>query len=408
MHKRGISQIDWIISLALFLLYIAWFFIFIRPLSIEKEAPNIVELVAEKFQQDAYWSVLNYPIIIKSNFSIEKEPIVVDSGFSNQSNLFMINKSFFLISEKLFFLNNISPGTTIAYILNSNENYDVYNEITDLVANNESASASGLYVDIQNNTIISADFKGKKIFLYSLESNGKLLSPSNLSFSNRGIAALYPIITQKINVTTMIFAYNPRIYMMFAGNSSISESFDIYKYENYYLNSEKKGSVAVGSCYYENSEIAEFYTGNSVMLFILSKPAEISFCGMNESISLNIAFNVSRDMMQKIIFYDGSPDDFIKYKYAYSAKLGIPEKTTALSLFNLKLLNVTNYNILKNKWNVGDFRVDVFNITNGEKIVGFGGIPYDKATVYAKESRNFLLDKFGKLEDVRISIQSWT
>ena len=31
MGKKGVSQIDWILSLALFLLYVGWLFIFIMP-----------------------------------------------------------------------------------------------------------------------------------------------------------------------------------------------------------------------------------------------------------------------------------------------------------------------------------------------------------------------------------------
>jgi len=57
---------------------------------------------------------------------------------------------------------------------------------------------------------------------------------------------------------------------------------------------------------------------------------------------------------------------------------------------------------------VGDFRVTVTNATNGQRIIDFGGVPYEKATVYAEESRNFLLDKYDNLEDVKINIQSWT
>ena len=96
------------------------------------------------------------------------------------------------------------------------------------------------------------------------------------------------------------------------------------------------------------------------------------------------------------------------YHNSYSAELGIPQIETALSLFSLQLLNVTNYNNLKNRWSVGDFRIDVYNATSNEQIIEIGGTPYEKANVYASETRNFLLDKYGGLEDVRISIQSWT
>jgi hypothetical protein len=144
------------------------------------------------------------------------------------------------------------------------------------------------------------------------------------------------------------------------------------------------------------------------MLFAMSSPADISFCSGNYSVSLDISSEINGNLLQKIIFYSGDPADFEKYKTPYLARVGIPESITALSLFNLQLLNVTNYGNLKSRWNIGEFRVSVASITNGTNIIEFGGIPYERATVYAEETRDFLLDKYGELEDVRISIQSWT
>ena len=408
MHKRGVSQVDWVISLAIFLLYIAWFFLFIRPLSVQQGTPNLVDNIMEKISQEAYATILDYPVIIESSVSITREPVIVDTILSNQENSFMLNKSFFLLAGKLFFLENILPGTTVQDIINSNETYTPYTEITDLMATNNSVSADGIDVELNNNLVQTADFNGPKIFSYNLYADNVHISSSNLTFSNFGIAAIYPVSRQFFNATNIFFSYNSRIYTLFQGVASISQNLEIYKYENYFFDSNNNGGIATGGCYNHNSDMVEFFTQDSVMLIIFSKNADISFCGKNSSMDLNLNFGLNGTAMQKIIFYQGSPGDFAKYKNGYSVRMGIPYQITGLSLFNLELLNITNYNNLKARWGVGDFRVTVINSTNDDKIIEFGGTPYEKATVYARENRGFLVDKFGNLEDVKISVQAWT
>ena len=202
MQKRGVSQVDWVISLAIFLLYIAWFFIFIRPLAVQNNVPNLVDSLKSKIHEDAYWTVLDYPIIIESNFSLSKEPIVAGIDFINQSDYFIINRSFFFVADKLFFLDNVSPGTDVESILNSNETYEPYRQITDLIATNASASGGGLQATIENNMLGTADFDGPKIFSYQLYSNSVPVTASNITFSNSQIAALYPIIHLDIHFPT--------------------------------------------------------------------------------------------------------------------------------------------------------------------------------------------------------------
>ena len=52
-NKRGITQVDWAISLAIFLLFLVWFFIFTKPLhDPNSDYESLAEIVLENFQKD--------------------------------------------------------------------------------------------------------------------------------------------------------------------------------------------------------------------------------------------------------------------------------------------------------------------------------------------------------------------
>ena len=408
MQKRGVSQMDWVISLAIFLLYIAWFFLFIRPMAVQQGTPNLISNIKDKMAEEAYWTVLKYPIFIRSDFNFSKEPVIVDTDFENQFMYYMPNRAFFLLSGKLFFIGNVYDGTTIENIISSNETYDFYNQQTDLIATQDYAYVQNMQLELENNKIKTAEFDGPRILSYQLYSNNFLIEYSNSSFVNYKIAAIYPINTQILNATTMVFGYNPRIYTLFDGHSSVSQKIGLDKYDNYFLSNANHGSLSPGGCYNGNSEILSLYSGDSVMLFLFSSPADLSFCVSNYSMSLDINFDLGGQLMQKIIFYNGDYADYQKYANPYSASLGVPEPIMGLSFFNMQLLNVTNYQNLKSRWGVGDFRVTITNLTNNQNIFEFGGTPYDTATVYAEDSRDFILDKYANLYDVKISLQGWT
>lgn len=408
MQKSGVSQMDWVISLAIFLLYIAWFFLFIKPMSAPQENPSLLYNLEDKVAEEVYWNVLKYPIFISSDFNFSKEPIIVDAGFETESMYYMPNRTFFFVSGKLFFIDNVYPGTSIETIMTSNESYDPYNQPTDLIATPDHAYVQNLDLGLENNQIKTAEFEGRRVLSYQLYSDNFLIDYSNSSFVNYRMAALYPINTEILNATTMVFGYNSRIYTLFDGKSSVLQKLEMDKYDSYFLSNSNRGALNPGGCYTGNSEILSLYSGDSVMLFLFSSPADLSFCVSNYSMSLDINLDVDGQIMQKIIFYNGDYADYEKYASPYSASVGVPEPIRGLSFFNMQLLNATSYENLKNRWGSGDFRITITNLTNNQNIFELGGTPYSTATVYAEETRDFILDKYANLEDVKISLQGWT
>ncbi|MBW3023140.1 hypothetical protein KY308_03485 [Candidatus Woesearchaeota archaeon] len=407
MNKRGDSQIDWVISLGIFLLYLAWFFIFIRPYTIQESTPNLVDVVKQNFENEAYWTVEKIPITITSMGYFQKEPVVTDISVEySESNSHIDNRAFIISNGKIFFIANLNLSDTF-YLIHSNETYQMYNQITDLTATEQSVTVTDFSAEFENSTLGSAFYFGTKIKSFLTKIEGQTLNTSNSSFSSKKIAAEYGIETEALNLTTYVFAYNPRIYMFYSTNKSIYQKFEIDNYQGYFFDNSDNGDIHYPTaCYSKNSTQLLFYDNTSNVLFLFNKEVSFEFCSENTTVVLEINFKDS--VLEKIIFFTGAKEDYTKYVNSYDAQMGIKEELTAPYLANIQRLEAMKYQDLKNWWSAPDFRIFVTNFSNNEIISTIGSEPYEKATVYAEETRNFLLDKYGNLEDIKISYQSWT
>ncbi|MEM4397836.1 MAG: hypothetical protein QW757_04400, partial [Candidatus Woesearchaeota archaeon] len=163
-NKRAVSQIDWVMSLALFLLYIAWFFVFILPnLNYQKNFnPNIAVLENFFFDEFSY-TIKKIPIFIFTNSTKENKPVIIflENNFL-KDNLFEndLEKDFYyssLKSEKpfvfydnnFFFLLNESEKNTFLYLyqnmdFENNNNYNIFS--SDLNSNQDVVTIDNMNV----------------------------------------------------------------------------------------------------------------------------------------------------------------------------------------------------------------------------------------------------------------------
>ncbi|MEM4336571.1 MAG: hypothetical protein QXG86_01035 [Candidatus Woesearchaeota archaeon] len=406
MNKVGDSQIDWVISLGIFLLYLAWFFIFIKPALFQEEASDFTSFIKENFDRDTMWVVEKVPIIIHSEKNLQKEPIIVNiSSNYNETNSFMENKSFIIESNKLMFIGDVNLSS-VFYLISSNETYMMFNEVTDLKATQNSASVTDFSVDFNNFMLHSASFYGLKIRDALFKIDGQDIDTSDSYFSDKKIAAQYLIKSQAVNISTYVFAYNPRVYMFFYTDKTISQKFEIDNYQNYFFDNKDKGQIHYPeACYEKNTDKLALYDNNSVIFFFFNKKVNFYFCSKNDTLELKIEFNGSSE--QKIVFFKGDFDEYIDYSGVYNAEVGIKEETKLYSIQKIQSLSSTDYTSLKNKWDLENFRIIVKNLTNNNVIAEIGTSPYDSADIYAEEITTFSVDKFSDIEEIKIIFQSW-
>ena len=403
-NKKGDAMTDWAISLAIFLLYLAWFLLFVRPTLYSEEKPDVASLVMEKFDDYANWQVYEYPIFIRTNYSgMANEPIIVDFGHDfNETNSWMTNKTFFINDGKLFFIQN-PLSNTIAYLIRTSETYSPYYEASDLSANSVSASTSGFTAYFSNGLLQSTP----KINSFALKINNIPISTATNQFTNQIIAGQYAVTTQAVNSTFYVFKGNPGVYGIISPAMPLPAKleFNIKGYESYYINAVNSGSVPYPSgCRSFTSDRIIFYSSNSSLLFAFDMPASISFCVQNTTIDVDFEFALSSQMLYKIVEFSESHTNYQKYLTPYIAGFGAREVLEGVSKIKLLNLTVSNYDRIVNSWKVTDFQINAYyaggNIT-------FGNSPPQSTNIYVNEYRTFIIDKFANMEKVLINIKSW-
>jgi len=105
MKKRGTSQIDWILSLSIFLIYIAWFFAIINPqINSNSNKNSIYVVLMDKFEQEFEHVIEKTPLFLESNITAPYTPIILNYTENKSHMRFLDGRDFIIWRNKLIFL----------------------------------------------------------------------------------------------------------------------------------------------------------------------------------------------------------------------------------------------------------------------------------------------------------------
>ncbi len=421
MKKRGATHVDWAVSLALFLLYIGWFFIFINPVFIKDNTQQaLISTVEDNFKTEYRWTVRRLPLIIYPNVSNNYLPIIVNFNYNWTKNNTLLGNylEFSLDNSKLIFLGNVSNETRIFWLINSDENYTAKSYLKDLNANaTVVTTGKDLKVVFSNSIYESISYKDKvrlnKTELYVEDDEIEV----NNNYTNiTDSVAIYRISTQGLNHTSYIFAKNSLIWNIIRLNMNGSYNFkinaELYDYENYYASNNYYGVVnySAPGCKQFNNDYLNFYNSNSIS-FIFNTTAVIRFCYANDTINLNMTFSLENETYYKIYLHEGNFSNISIREYAY--KFGAIEREKGLYL---EKINNINYDTIKTRWNypsVRDFKMTIWNLTSADlinrtdlTIKEIGRSP-NVEDVSAKEWDDFVITKEAMYYPALVNIKTW-
>ncbi|MBC8444206.1 hypothetical protein H8D83_01335 [Candidatus Woesearchaeota archaeon] len=412
MNKRGISQVDWAISLAVFLLYIAWFFVFVTPVSERAELTNLIPLVEDRLLEDISWSVYKAPMIITSNTTLINEPLIVEFPFDIE-NFYLDGKYWILDRGNLIFLDNLSEEENTFWIVDSDESYSLPFVMNDLEPNSEFSSTTGFKAYFYNSMFYKADYPTQKINGVSYNLNSVSLDVTTNSFTSTPITSIYKVINQAINHTSYIFAKNQKVYnyidLNVEGNYIFELSFDLFKYSNYFTDNLYMGvfNYSQNETFEYSGDILSLYSSNSVLTLILGEESEIILHHTNSSnLQLTVEIPFSSNTFYNLIFHEDLDDreDFI---VPYSAKFGMFEGEEGISLEKLLILNQSDYKTLKSDYNYPkdkDFSIELSNSTT--TLFNKGPVP-PVTNIYSKETTQWMLDKLSGKTKLNLIIKTW-
>jgi hypothetical protein len=287
------SQVDWAISLAIFIIYIAWFFVMVRPRFIhDQELAPLMDLLDETFISSMSWEVRKFPVFYNSSTTGDDEPVILElASLANRSFSFSNRRYYTYLDGKVYFLRDIRNETYSEWIVYSDENYTTDFEYKDLDSTSSSAVVNkDNFIAYFDNSSLSRIKFNDEMRLASVEYyfNSINFSPSSAEFNSSEILACYGISSGEYNITQMVFANHPRIYLFVEPSQNISYEFtlslELDDYEKYYADNAQYGDINYSNnCYNASSDFIDFYYSTEGMAIKMPVESSMRFCAINSS-----------------------------------------------------------------------------------------------------------------------------
>lgn len=419
--KKGQIEIDWAISLGIFLVYLAFFFIYIRPaLSPPESLDALVSVAKDGFDRNTTWSVEIAPFFVSSNITGVDEPVAARLPFAWQRSSFALtNRQYFLFDEgKIFFLANLTQKSVFWLSHTNEQNYSVTAPVKDLIATPDYASVSGksFRADFTNSLLSSVSYQGaSRVMNFNLAVDSdtvEVSSMTNRSTILTGAIAQYKIITPAMNHSSYVFAENSRIlnYAYLAGaEHNLTVSATIGNYTYYYADGTNSGAISSISCASFFGNYVDFYDTFSGVAFITGSPANISVCREESAARLEMEFALKNETSYQIVLHRGDYTNSLEYVNYQRTDFGVVENITGLSEAKLNRTNATGYAALKTQWKYPEGKEFSFYVTNSSGAAMYTYEPTSTGStsnVYVKVWKDYVIDNYGdkKLYEVRLRV----
>ncbi len=363
LKKRGTVDVDWAISLAIFIIFLTLFFMFVFPMfNAKPPQSNVIGFVEEKFttpdlENGVAWTVSKLLVYVSStNAGIYPVSLVLPYEFSTENSSFFDGRPLLIDENRIFFYHNLKNGSL--YLVSSNSTYFAQSgKSYDLTCSASGFQTSGLDVSVLNELITQIDYLGETVasdFDY-----GDLFTTSSTDFWDkdfvckywRGGHSIYPMAN-----STIIFNYRPsaavNLKLTLANNH----------YHSYYDGTAHSIPYEDNTCKTLNTNILDLYDSDGIAF--VSNEMSVTMCYNNlTGEKLNLSLQLSNPY--KIVLHQGSALDYLNTRI----ELGAIEKLTGLSYEKLVQLNESrknNYDELKSEWGISaanDFDWRVSNKT---------------------------------------------
>ncbi len=368
MDKKGGSQIDWAISLGIFLIYLAWFFLFVRPIVPSQVGfESGLDLLQDQTEDEVYWTIYKVPLIIKSNVS-GSFPVIVNDLIGYGDFVGMNNIEIVEDQGRTFFIKSLSSSNYYDYLYGSSYNYtDKWN--TSFVVNEEFVSTEGMTVEFGSGRVDNVTFNGiRRIRDFDLYVGNAKVDEAYHSYSSSRFFSKH-FLKYFVNHTTHVFDGFPWIYGFVDGNGSVKLKFNLDDYSLYYINPTSSGSVSSNSteCLEFNSNYISISDFTDSILFVVEDydSINISFCGGTTNFDLYFDVDFTNSFSYRTLFLTKTQNASY-YVDPFSVNLGYPFEVKGIN--EDKLFNLTNrsYTEAKDVLNVEDrdfmIEFDTYNV----------------------------------------------
>lgn len=420
MDKKGAVEVDWIVSIGIFFIFLSFFFIYITPLTKEQTdaSESLLPQLEEKIGANTTWNVQRVPLFIHSNIS-GTEPVIADFTLNWKNITFSDNTSFYREENKIIFVTLLKNNTNLKWITSSNEPYTQQEATTSFSPTANSLSIDGQRFRAEFNGLLTqaTHFDRQRITEMNLSSGQPILTEQAAKESNfTRIAAKYKLSSPLLNHTTFIAADFPRLFNFINAKQpseprNITITATVHNYTHYFIDGSLSGPLnfTSKSCRQKRTDYIDFYDSNTGASFITYDTANISFCTKNNSLELSITLPLKNETRYDIIFHTGDYTKTLKYINPYKVRTGMAENLTGMSTQLFTRLTQANYTNLKKAWNYPTTREFSFQLLSSNNTLLLNYTPKSPGAVniFTREFAEDVLDKYGNKAKHKVRIRGW-
>lgn len=407
--KRGLNQVDWAISLGIFLIYIAWFFIIIRPVVDQNmDAMPLSNIIKEDLNNEIAWQIEKTPIFIKSSYNLTDHPIFLNFTPAYGENKFsMLNdKEYFYYDNKIMV---IADANDFFWIVESNATYNKTDYYFDIVKNADTVS-TGKNLSIKFNSSLADEFTYKNIeYISNTEYYINNIDMPTLSFNytDYDILVQYLTVTQPFKLYQRLIAKNSVLWNYIEKSDLNSKkrftiNFSLNNIDHYFFDNNKNGDAS--DCVSCTNDYLKLYDNANSLHFIM--PANTSFSLCNDTLNITILIDDTKEffiVFDNINYTKGQFND-------YRTIRGLSKNIEGISYDKLLSLDyskkIRDWSDFKRQIQISIYNQSL-NDNNTDKILDIGNNPATTNNIYANEYRDYFLDQYGNKDEVVISVKTW-
>ncbi len=421
MRKKGAIEVDWIVSIGIFLVYLAFFFFYLTPLTSEQQdvSDSLLHNIEENLRANATWHVQRVPVFINSNLS-STEPVIAPFFFSWANMSFSDNTTFYLQENKLIFKEALRRGKNLKWVVSSGDSYPQTDSLEDLSPESSSVTidSSRFRAEFDGLVTSAVHFDKQRISNLSLKLDGIAVSTESAKkeYNSTALAAKYKLSSPTLNHTTFVVGGFPRLYSYASPKQNLEPHnltvfSTLHNYTSYFIDATYSGAInyTEKNCVSRPSNYVDFYDSLAGLTFISEDASSISFCTENSSLELSITMPLGNETRYDIIFHTGDYNSTLKYIYPYSVMTGLAENLSGISMALMTRLNESDYPNLKKAWNFPQSRDFSFELLNGTSfpLVNYSPKSPGFVNIFTKQFDEVLLEKYGSKTKYRLRVKGW-
>ncbi len=431
-RKKGMAtQVDWAISLAIFLVFTFWFFIVLRQISSpELRMESTVEEIAQRFKDSVAFEYNQIPIYAIADEDISHAPILA----RNPTNWtrFVLEEELFSArhGEFLYFMANLTEGTNLFMMRSSEREYDVSAPSEFISKSSDMVTVPSVEFNARfpDNILEEIHFEDvQQLFGMNAYIDGQTVEFENATEHTPGHLVEHNMTADLFRLRSYAFPENRFLMNMvdfgtIGGDITLSLEFVLPMHEFYHLDPVVPYSLSnFQDCIEEESKMIDLVDPEGKgIAFAFREPVLFEMCDISTiqqqdrmTLTAHIPYSPSeRRSSRRFVIYShdaGTPGRLEGILDLDSVHVGARERFVGISGSRLLELRSMDDEELLDLWGIPedvDFSIDVYD-KEEKQLFFFRSSDPRQSDVFSRTFRDFLIDEHGEREFVNVNVNIW-